>query len=254
MPSAEPQIDVVLVPGFMQGAASWERVVARIGGRYRARALDHGAHDFEGRIAETEAAAARGAALVGYSLGGRLALHTVLRTRGGKRSRFGAVVVLGASAGIDDLGERAERRAADERLADWIESSAIEEVVAHWERIPALAGQPAELVAAQRADRLAQEPRHLAELLRTAGQGALEPVWGGLSQLDVPLLALAGEYDRAYAAAAERMAALTPRGRAATIPGAGHAAHLEQPEAFCAALLEFLDEHLGERRLVDRNA
>ena len=244
--------DVVLVPGFMQGPASWAPVAARIGRRYRPLALDHRAHDLEGRLAEIEAAAPRGAALVGYSLGGRLALHATLRAAA-DRGRFGALVVVGTSAGIVDPVERRERRRADDRLAAWMAASAIEDIVAHWEQLPALAGQPSELVAAQRADRLARDPARLAELLRSAGQGALEPVWDRLAELDTPLLALAGERDPHYRDAAQRMALLAPRGEAAVVPGAGHAAHLERPAA-AAALLDFLDEHLGERRLVDGDA
>jgi 2-succinyl-6-hydroxy-2,4-cyclohexadiene-1-carboxylate synthase len=246
-------VEVVLVPGFMQGSSSWAPVAARIGRRYRARALDHRAHDFDGRLAEIEAAASSGAALVGYSLGGRLVLHAALRAAA-DRGRFGALVVVGTSAGIENPLERGERRRADERLADWIASSAIEDIVDHWERVPALAAQPSALVAAQRADRLAHDPARLAELLRSAGQGALMPVWDRVTELRTPLLALAGDRDTRYAEAAERMAALAPHGRARTIPGAGHAAHLEQPDAFAGALLEFLDKHLGERRVVDGDA
>ncbi len=246
------EADLVLVPGFMQGPRSWERVLGRIARRYRAYALEHRAHDFEGRLAEIEAAGRRGGALVGYSLGGRLALHAALRAAE-DRGRFGALVILGATPGIEDRDERTRRREADEELATWIESSSIEEVVGRWERIPALAGQSSALVAGQRADRLSHDPAQLAALLRSAGQGALEPVWHRLEALETPLLALAGERDPRYAAA-ERMAALAPDGWAATIPGAGHAAHLERPQGFSAALLEFLDQHLGQRRLVDRDA
>ncbi len=245
--------DVVLVPGFMQGPASWAQVSASIGRRYRPVALDHRAHDLEGRLAEIEAAAPPGAALVGYSLGGRLALHAALRAAAA-RGRFGALVVVGTSAGIADPVERRERRRADERLADWMASSDIEDVVAYWEQLPALAGQPSELVAAQRTDRLGQDPARLAELLRSAGQGSLEPVWDRVAGLDTPLLAVAGDRDPRYRAAAERMALLAPRAEALVVPGAGHAAHLERPATFAAALLDFLDEHLGERRPVDGDA
>ncbi len=244
---------VVLVPGFMQGPASWAQMSARICRRYRPLALDHRAHDLEGRLAEIEAAAPPGAVLVGYSLGGRLALHAALRAAA-DRGRFGALVVVGTSGGIEDAVERGERRRSDERLADWMASSAIEDVVAHWEQLPALAGQPSHLVAAQRRDRLAQDPARLAELLRSAGQGTLEPVWHRLPELDTPLLALAGERDPRYHAAAQRMALLAPRAEALVVPGAGHAAHLERPAAVAAALLDFLDEHLGERRLGDGDA
>jgi 2-succinyl-6-hydroxy-2,4-cyclohexadiene-1-carboxylate synthase len=251
MPSAAPH--VVLVPGFMQGASAWSTVIERIGGRYRATALDHREHDLAGRLEEIERASPHGAALVGYSLGGRLALHAALRAAD-RPGRFAALVTVGASAGIEDGEQRKRRRAADRELADWIERHPIEAVVARWERIPALAGQPLELIEAQRADRRQHSPRDLARLLREAGQGVIEAVWEGLTWLPTPLLALAGERDRAYVEAAERMARLAPRGRAEAIPAAGHAAHLERPAAVARALLEFLDQHLGERRSVDRDA
>jgi len=245
--------EVVLVPGFMQGPASWSPVIERIHRRYRALALDHRAHDREGRLAEIERAAPPGAAVVGYSLGGRLALHAALRAAG-RPGRFAALVTLGTSAGLEYEVERERRRAADRELADWIERAPIEVVVERWERTPALGGQPPELVTAQRADRLSHAPGDLARLLRSAGQGAMAPVWDRIPRLELPLLALAGERDQRYVAAAERIAALAPRARALSIPGAGHAAHLEQPDAFARALHEFLDDHLGERGRADRDA
>jgi 2-succinyl-6-hydroxy-2,4-cyclohexadiene-1-carboxylate synthase len=253
MTNGTGEADVVLVPGFMQSSRSWQPVLERIGRRYRARGLEHRTHDFVGRLAEIEAAVPRGAAVVGYSLGGRLVLHAALRAADDS-NRFACVVILGASAGIEDRDERAERRRADERLAEWIEATSIEEVVAHWERIPTLAAQDPDLIAAQRADRLTRSPRALATLLRSAGQGAVEPVWHRLGELRAPLLALAGERDHRYLAAARRLAVAVPFGRAGAVPGAGHAAHLERPDAFSAALGDFLDEHLGERRLVERDA
>lgn len=104
---------------------------------------------------------------------------------------------------------------------------------------------------AQRPGRLSHDPGLLARLLRTAGQGALPPLWDRLGLLGCPLLAVAGERDAPYAKAAERMAALALRGSARLVANTGHAPQLEAPESFAGLLLEFLDEHFGERRLGD---
>jgi 2-succinyl-6-hydroxy-2,4-cyclohexadiene-1-carboxylate synthase len=234
--------EVVFVPGFMQRGAAWERVAHEVGERYPVRCLDFSTWTFEERVAELLEAAPPGSAVVGYSLGGRIALHATAREPG----RFAAVALVGATPGIEDPGERTGRTAADDELAAWMEQATIEEVVERWERLPVFAGQPEELVQAQRPGRLSHDPKRLAALLRTASPGLLPHLWDRLP--DTPLLAIAGERDERYSAIARRM------GNARIVPGAGHAAHLEQPAAVAALLLDFLDEHLGDRAVVDRDA
>ena len=251
MSDAEHPPSVVFVPGFMQRGEAWAPVADRLAERYRGVLLDHRADTLEGRLAEIVAASPPGAVLAGYSLGGRLALHAALRAP----RRHRAIVLVGASAGIEDEGERAVRRADDRELADWIEGRPIEEVVARWEASAVFAGQPGALVLAQRPGRLSHEPSALARLLRTTGQGELPPVWSRLPELgELPLLAVAGERDRPYAAASRRLAAAVRRGHAAIVPRAGHAAHLEHPNVVAALLNEFLDHYLGHRVVVDGDA
>ena len=242
MATRERRPAVLFLPGFMQPGAAWAPVADLLPERYPSRLLEHAEHTFEGRLREISAAGA-GAVLAGYSLGGRLALYAALR----EPDRYAGLVTVGSSAGIDAPGARAERAEADARLAGWMETQPIEEVVAIWERQPLFADQSDALVAAQRPGRLSCRPRDLATLLRTAGQGALEPVWERLHGLDLPFLAVAGSLDARYADAARRMAQAAPLGRAETIEGAGHAAHLQRPQAVADLLVEFLDEHLGDR-------
>lgn len=232
---------LVFVPGFMQREDAWRAVAERLGEPYRSVCLDHDSWTVEERVAEVRAASPPGTVVVGYSLGGRIALQSALEHPG----RFAGLVLVGASAGIDDDEERARRRAADETLADWVATQPIEAVVESWESQPVFASQPPGVVEAQRPGRLSHDPERLAELLRSAGQGAMDPVWHRLPQLDMPLLAVAGELDTHYVQVSRRVAAVAPRGSARVIANAGHAPHLEQPEAFAELLREFLHEHLG---------
>ena len=105
--------------------------------------------------------------LCGYSLGGRLALRAALRDPG----RYRGVVTIGATAGIEEPVARRARAEADERLAAWMETMPIEEIVAVWERQPLFADQSDALVEAQRPGRLSHDPRSLALLLRTRRPG-----------------------------------------------------------------------------------
>ena len=228
---------VLFIPGFMQPAEAWAPVAERLAPP--TILLDHREHTFEGRLGEI-AAAGEGALLVGYSLGGRLALRAALRDR----SRYAGLVTVGATAGIEDPAQRAARAEADDRLASWIEAALIEDVVGVWERQPLFADQAETLVERQRPGRLAQDPAELAGLLRSAGQGVLEPVWHELLTLDLPVLALAGSRDEGYTSAAQKIADTAPGARSQIIEDAGHAPQLQQPERV-AALVEEFRSNLG---------
>jgi 2-succinyl-6-hydroxy-2,4-cyclohexadiene-1-carboxylate synthase len=227
--------EVVFLPGFMQHADSWSPIAAAVGERYPVHVLDFATWTFEQRLEEIYYHGS-GAVLVGYSMGGRLALHAAVR----RPDAFAGVVTIGSAAGIEDVAARQRRREADEELAAWIEAHSIAEVVARWEQNPVFASQSAELVEAQRPGRLDHEPAQLARLLRSAGQGAQEPVWARLGALRMPVLALAGEHDGAYRAAAERIAVLVADAEAGVIEGAGHAAHLEAPGETTGRILGWL--------------
>jgi 2-succinyl-6-hydroxy-2,4-cyclohexadiene-1-carboxylate synthase len=236
---------VVFIPGFMQRGEAWRPVAELLPQRYPSTLLDHREHTFEGRLREIAQLALnpsgspdRSPVLVGYSLGGRLALRAVLR----EPHRFAGLVTVSTTAGIDEEPARTARAEADERLAAWIEASPIEDVVSVWERQPLFADQSEALVAQQRSGRLSHDPASLALLLRTAGQGALEPVWHDLLRLDLPVLAIAGAREDGYVRAARRIAETAPRGRAAIIAEAGHAPQLQQPEEVARLISEFLEE------------
>lgn len=226
---------VLFIPGFMQRGDAWRPVAELLPERYPSRLLDHAEHTFEGRMREILDSGA--SVLVGYSLGGRLALRAALRSP----ESFSAVVLVGATAGIEEGPLRATRAEADEKLASWMEAMPIEDIVGLWERQPLFADQSDALVEEQRPGRLSHDPRQLALILRTAGQGVLDPVWHELRGLELPLLAIAGARDDGYSAAAKRIASTAPRGQVAIVEEAGHAAHLQQPERVASLIAEFLD-------------
>lgn len=186
-----------------------------------------------------DAAGAPRAAVLGYSLGGRVALALAVA----HPARVRGVVAVGASAGLEDPGERAARRRADEALADALERDGVPAFVERWMALPLFASQarlgPAFLAAA-RAQRLANRAHGLAASLRGIGTGAQPPLHDALATLPVPLLLVAGAEDAKFRAIAAALAQRAPRARAAWIPAAGHAAHLEQPDAFLAEALGFL--------------
>jgi 2-succinyl-6-hydroxy-2,4-cyclohexadiene-1-carboxylate synthase len=227
---------LVLLHGFTNTGASWDGVVAALGERYRPLAPDlrgHGAASDRrpvtlGAVIDDVSALSPGAIeLAGYSMGGRLALHAAFAL--GPRVR--RLVLIGASPGLADAAERNARRDSDERLADEIQRLTIQAFARRWAQTPVLADQPAPVRAAVDADRLRNTPAGLAAALRGLGTGALPSLWDRLGELEQPVVLIVGERDHKFRATAQQMAAALPAARLEIIPGAGHAAHLEAPDA-----------------------
>ena len=231
---------LVLLHGFTQTRQSWRRAIAALGGRRRALAPDLPGHghaaarpaSFPACTGYVRALGGERFALVGYSMGGRIALHAALALG----DRVDRLVLVGASPGIADPAERAARRAADDALADRIEAIGVEAFAREWAALPLWEGQPERVAAAAHADRLRNTPEGLAAALRGLGTGVMEPLWDALPSLTVPVTLVVGERDEKFLAIAERMAAVLPRAEVVVIEGAGHAAQLEAPDAVAALL------------------
>lgn len=227
---------LVLLHGFTNTGASWRPVVEAVGQRYTAIAPDLRGHgtardrrpvSLEAVLGDLAPLADGPFALAGYSMGGRIALHLALAVP----RRVQRLVLIGASPGLVDPAERAARRAADERLADEIERSEIEAFARRWAATPVLAGLPPALVEQVHADRLNNSSPGLAAALRGLGTGALPSLWERLGELTMPVTLVVGERDAKFGAIAERMAIQIPNARIETVRDAGHAVHIERPEA-----------------------
>jgi 2-succinyl-6-hydroxy-2,4-cyclohexadiene-1-carboxylate synthase len=237
---------VVVIHGFTQSAQSWGAIGAALASDHQVIALDAPGH---GRSASVAADLPTGADLMtasvgtaaswlGYSMGGRYALHVAVR----HPEVVARLVLVSATAGLDDPEARRVRRKADEGLADRIEREGVERFVRWWLARPLFSTLPSEAAALD--SRLDNTAAGLASSLRLAGTGTQQPLWSVLPQLEMPVLVVAGDLDAAYLAHARRLVAgIGPNASLAVISGAGHACHLEQPAAFLGAVLPFLDRH-----------
>lgn len=232
---------LVLLHGFTHSGASWDRVVAALGQSYRPLAPDIRGHgsasaaapaSLEAVIADLGSLAPPAFTLVGYSMGGRIAVHAALALP----ARVQRLVLIGASPGIADPVQREARRVADERLADELERSTIEEFARRWATTPVLAGLPPEVAEQVHADRLRSTPPGLARALRGLGTGALPPLWERLGELPMRVTLIVGERDHKFRETAARMARTLPAARVEIVTGAGHAVHIEAPERVAAII------------------
>lgn len=176
--------------------------------------------------------------LVGYSMGGRVAL-----TVGCDASeRLRSLTLIGATPGIVDPEQRRARVEADTARAERIGSD-LAAFVDEWMADPLFAGQAAlgrEHVRAARAQRLESHPGGLARSLRAGGTGSMRPLHARLGKCDVPTLVVVGAHDAKFRSIADQLAKGLPRARVARIGGAGHAAHVEQPGTTAAEIAAFI--------------
>ncbi len=167
---------------------------------------------------------------VGYSMGGRVALHAALS----HAEQVERLVLIGATPGIFDDEERRARRAADELVAEQIETVGVETFIDEWLANPLFDGLTE--ATARRADRLRNTAAGLAASLRATGTGTQRSLWHRLGEIDCPVLVLVGEHDAKFTELGQRLVAGITNAELAVIPAAGHSVHLEQPEATADAV------------------
>ena len=233
----------MLAHGFTQTARSWGRFADLVGAGRELVRVDLPGHggsagvranlvECGALLAEVAGAGGKPYDLLGYSLGARVALHAAL----GRPDGLGRLVLIGATGGIEDASAREERRRRDMALAADVEAD-LDAFLARWVAQPMFAGLPDPGMEQRRRN----APAGLASSLRLAGTGAQDPLWDRLQELRAPLLALAGADDVRFALAAARLAKAAPAGIFSLVPGAGHAAHLAQPELCAGVVRRFLD-------------
>ncbi len=251
---------VVLVHGFMGSAAVWGELPRRLAVSRRVLVPDlpgHGqsAASYDAaryevrRLAADVAWAAQTLApgptdWVGYSMGGRIALAAAAEGIAPIRR----MVLESASPGLSAEHDRNARQVADEVRATDLERDGMTSFVDAWLEQPLFATQrrlPSSVLARERSRRIAQDPMALAACLRGGGTGTQPSYWGHLASIMVPTLLLTGSLDSKFEALADRMADRLPDVVRRTVPGAGHAVHLEAPDLWLRAVGAFLGVPTG---------
>jgi 2-succinyl-6-hydroxy-2,4-cyclohexadiene-1-carboxylate synthase len=182
------------------------------------------------------------AMLCGYSMGGRVALHTALFAP----EFVTALGLIGTSLGIEEDDERAIRREADSELAALIRGKRMAWFAEYWTNLPLFQSQRRLSEEVQKRlyqARLDNDPEALAWCLDHYGTGTQDFLGPRLSHLKIPLLLLAGALDTKFCAIHRRMEKLTTAApvHRVEIADAGHAAHIEAPSAVAREMIEFFE-------------
>lgn len=226
-----------LVHGFTQTIRSWEAVEARLPSDWDVQPLEiPDGLDFVATAETLGLRGGEGSTWVGYSMGGRLCLRLALD----RPELVERLVLLSASPGIASPAEREARLATDEGRVHDLERDGVEVFLERWisqRMFETLPREAAMIDERQRRNTV----RGLAHQLRALGQAAHEPMWDRLSELEMPVLVVSGQWDRAYTEIAEQIgAAIGANARVVTVEKAGHALHLERPDEVAQLLTSWL--------------
>jgi pimeloyl-ACP methyl ester carboxylesterase len=229
---------VLFTHGYQASAAMWEPQRAGLDDTYRVIAWDIRGHatsgidddpsvytqelmlsDMEGLL---DHLGIERAVLVGHSLGGFASLRFLLE----HRDRVSGLVLFGSGPGFRDPQARGKWNDMADRFAGGVEAKGLDIL--------------------QRAGREVSEAKHRsATALAHAARGILKQhdskVMDALGEIDVPTLVIVGTEDKQFIGSSEYMAKKIPGARLEMVEGAAHAANMEQPEAFNAALRAFLE-------------
>jgi len=249
---------LLLLHGFTGSARSLDELAGGLAGTHRVIVPDlvgHGdsdapfelapyrmEHCVEQLCALLDALETGPVGVLGYSMGGRVALSLLAKAP----ERIRSALLISAGAGIAEPEARAERVSSDEALARRIEEEGVAAFVDAWLSQPLFASQMRRLDAPARKrtrdERLANNAHGLANSLRGMGSGAQPPVHEALSTIACPVALVVGEEDEKFRRIAQDLAQRLPQGRVHCVPHAGHAVHLENPGALLTVALDHFTE------------
>jgi 2-succinyl-6-hydroxy-2,4-cyclohexadiene-1-carboxylate synthase len=175
--------------------------------------------------------------LIGYSMGGRLALYLAVHYP----DYFDKVILVSTSPGLQKKKDRLARQINDKRLADEMGNMTIEAFLQKWYDQPlfnSLKEHPKfeELLR----QRLGNQVKNWPASLRGMGVGKQPSLWNKLEYLKMPVLILVGEKDQKFRYIAFQMKDLNPNFIISIIPQCGHVIHVENEDAFYSELYNFL--------------
>ena len=167
-----------------------------------------------------------GDVLLGYSMGGRVALQALL-----DGARYKRAVIVSAGLGIEDPVARAARREVDEKWARRFETENWDEVMRDWNAQPLFGGH---------IRKVPQDRTRVVKQLREYSAAKMPPLAPRLHEITIPVFWIAGERDKTYAEAARRAARLLPHAEIWICPDAAHRVPWERPNAFTTRLRTLL--------------
>ena len=249
---------LVFLHGFMGRKEDWAEIIAHLEEAFRCYTIDlpfHGASrsihaEFDDTVhhivRRLDGLGCRRFGLVGYSMGGRIALQLALH----HAERVPRCVIESGSPGLMQDSARESRRQQDEGLAEQLDAVAseggtLENFLQQWYRADlwaSLRTKPERLEQLIATRSMHNDPAALASALRALGTGRQAHQWQALACSRTPILCVVGALDTKYRHIAMEMRAQAQALEIATVPACGHNVHFERPGEYVALLRNFFSQ------------
>ncbi len=249
---------ILFLHGFMGLSDDWQDVVDQLASSYRCIMPDlpgHGRSGFpirremitiqsvaEGIVALLDKLGIDKATVVGYSMGGRVALYTALHFP----QRVQALVLESTGPGLEDEYERRVRTALDDDRAYHLRVQGLDTFLDDWYKAPLFESlnRHEDKLVRLKASRHIHNVEGLAAALQGLSTGRQPSLWDKLEQISVPTLLVCGALDHKFTRINRIMSEQIRLCEWKMIGDAGHNTHLEHPEAFTTTILRFFGERL----------
>ncbi|MTI12810.1 2-succinyl-6-hydroxy-2,4-cyclohexadiene-1-carboxylate synthase [Sansalvadorimonas verongulae] len=173
--------------------------------------------------------------LLGYSLGGRVAINLAARM---KTADLSGLILEGAHPGLTTDDEKRHRVINDNRWAARFQNEPLPEVLSDWYQQPvfqSLTQRERQALIAERS--LLSNGKALATILSGCSLGKQENLWSVVAKLNCPTYYVVGKHDEKFSRVANKLNVHT-----AKVPDAGHNAHRDNPDKFTEAIQNFISQ------------
>jgi len=251
---------IIFFHGFMGSGLDWQEIIEKFSNTFYCIAIDlpgHGKTEVHGPITDysmmsftktftifTKSLGLHSTALVGYSMGGRLALFLSVYFK----NLWSAAVFESATPGLRQEKQRVERRTKDGKLIKKLEKENLDDFLANWYNQPLFETiKNAKSFDSIMKHRLNNDPEELVKSLKMMGVGVQPSLWSACTTINFPILLLAGEFDRKFCNIIRDMKNVNPNFQLKIMENAGHNIHVEQPDAYYQQVYKFLTSNRESR-------
>ena len=244
---------ILMLHGFLGSSKDWSEVTETLKEKFFCISPDLPGHGLTMPLAESDYTMQSAAqsllailnrekikqcALVGYSMGGRLALYMALT----HPEYFSKLILESASPGFKTEKEREARVESDGIVINRLKTQTMHEFITSWysQALFNSIRQDSSNFEKLLKDRSENNAEALSKSLKFMGTGVQPPLWDILPDLNLPTLLIVGANDNKFKSVALEMAERSAAISLATIQSAGHNAHFERPQEFLIELQKFL--------------